>query len=121
MKPRLRLMIVVCAMAALAAIFAAPVAAQDSLAAARDLYSSAAYDDALAALGRLRGSDYSVEDRRSIDLYRALCLLALNRSTDADRAIEAMVAQYPAYHPADADMPPRVLALRATHRLSTWR
>jgi len=80
--------------------------ADDTLAAARDLYASAAYEDALAVLSRLRpdGRDES----RAIEQIRAFCLLALGRASEAERAIEAVVAAEPSYHPSDADVSPRV-------------
>ena len=51
---------------------AAHAGAQDSdLSAARDLYASAAYDDALAVLTRLRASDHPASQSRAIEQYRA--------------------------------------------------
>jgi hypothetical protein len=84
--------------------------AEDSLAAARDLYAAAAYEDALARLNDLRSAKHSTDDDRVIEQYRALCLFALGRPTDAERAIEAMVAAAPAYRPTDGDASPRVQA-----------
>ena len=81
--------------------------AQDSLAAARELYASAAYEDALAVLNRLRAPT-SRDEGRTIDQYRAFCLLALGRAAEADNAIEAVVTAEPSYHPSDADVSPRV-------------
>jgi hypothetical protein len=82
-------------------------AAEETLATARDLYSAAAYDEALAVLDRLRAGSSS-DDPRSIDQYRAFCLLALGRAADADRAIEAVVSAEPSYQPSDADVSPRI-------------
>src|SRR5262245_59871321 len=85
------------------------VAAQDNdLAAARDLYASAAYEDALTMLNRLRSSDHPASQSPVIDQYRAFCLLALGRASDAEQAIEAVVAADPSYHPADSEVSPRV-------------
>ena len=85
------------------------VRAQDSdLTAARDLYASAAYDDALSMLNRLRAADHPASQLRAIEQYRAFCLLALGRSSDAEKAIEAVVAAEPSYHPSDNDVSPRV-------------
>jgi TonB family protein len=78
------------------------------LAAARDLYASAAYDDALSMLNRLRAADHPVSQSRAIEQYRAFCLLALGRAADAEQAIEAVVAAEPSYHPSDSDVSPRV-------------
>jgi len=82
---------------------------QDSIAAARDLYASAAYEDALAVLDRLPDSNRPADESRSIEQYRAFCLLALGRTAEAEHAIEAVVAREPMYHPA-ADVSPRVRA-----------
>lgn len=87
---------------------ASPAAAQDSLAGARDLYASAAYEDALALLNRLRSAGHPSDDARLIEQYRAFCLLALGRSDEAQRAIEAVVAAQPSYRPSEADLSPRV-------------
>ena len=88
---------------------AAPATAQDGdLSAARDLYASAAYDDALVVLNRLRSSDHPASQSRAIEQYRAFCLLALGRSADAEQAIEAVVAAEPSYQPGDSDASPRI-------------
>ena len=88
---------------------AAPGAgAQDSLAAARDLYASAAYEDALAVLDRLHPADSRAGEGRAIEQYRAFCLLALGRAAEAEHSIEAIVAAEPSYRPSDADVSPRV-------------
>lgn len=81
----------------------------DSLATARDLYASAAYEDALAVLNRLPPSNQSVDQLRTVERYRALCLLALGRVAEAERSIEAVIAGDPSYRPA-ADVSPRVRA-----------
>ena len=101
---------IICASALLISV-AAPVTtygADASLAAARDLYVSASYDDALAMLGTLSNGSKSVEERQSIDLYRTLCLFALGKTTEADRVIEAMLLRDPLYRAADEELSPRV-------------
>ena len=97
---------------------AASVRAQESgdLAAARDLYASAAYDDALAVLNRLRAADHPPGQSRAIEQYRAFCLLALGRASDAEQAIEAVVAAEPTYLPSDSDASPRVRSAFTTVR-----
>src|SRR5438128_1005163 len=90
--------------------------AQESLAAARDLYASAAYEDALAVLNRLRGSDHPADEARSIEQYRAFCLLALGRTDEAERAIEAVVSAQPSYHPSESEVSPRLRSLFADVR-----
>jgi len=87
------------------------VFAQDSLAAARDLYASAAYEDALSMLGRLHPNALRTDEGRVADQYRALCLLALGKTSEASQAIEAVVAADPAYRPTDNEVSPRVRAV----------
>ena len=87
------------------------LAAQDTLTMARDLYASAAYDDALAVLNRLRSGDHTADDARAIEQYRAFCLLALGRTDEAERAIEAVVAAQPTYRPSESEISPRLRAL----------
>src|SRR4051794_25227943 len=90
---------------------------QESLNAARDLYTAAAYEDALALLDRLKASAHRADDSRYIEQYRAFCLLALGRSNDAEHAIEAVVATAPLYRPTESDASPRVrLAFRDVRR-----
>jgi TonB family protein len=98
-------------------LMTASVRAQESgdLAAARDLYASAAYDDALAVLNRLRSSAPPGQSR-AIEQYRAFCLLALGRASDAEQAIEAVVAAEPTYLPSDSDASPRVRSAFTTVR-----
>jgi len=95
----------------LSVAFSARVGAEGtlaSLAAARDLYVSAAYDDALAMLGSLPSGQRSVEEQQSIDLYRTLCLVALGHAADADKVIEAMLMRQPLYRASSEDLSPRV-------------
>lgn len=100
--------------------FAAPVAAQSDsnpLAAARDLYASARYDEALVVLNGMRPAEST--DRKSVEQYRSLCLLALGRGTEAEGAIAAVVTEDPLYQPSEAEASPRVRAAftEVRHRL----
>ena len=80
--------------------------AQDTLAAARQLYASAAYDEALAMLDRLKSVGASDSAGASlIEQYRAFCLLAVGHQPDAERAMESLVASDPAFRPDDAVSP----------------
>jgi TonB family protein len=83
---------------------------RDVVGAARDLYASARYDEALAVLNDLRPADPSnaLSDRKSIEQYRSLCLLALGRGSEAESAIAAVVTADPSYLPGDAEASPRV-------------
>ena len=55
---------------------------------AKDLYASARYDEALSVLNGLRIGDSA--DRRAVEQYRSLCLLALGRASEAESAIAAV-------------------------------
>jgi len=96
-------------LAALLLMVSTVVAEQDSVAAARDLYASAAYEDALAVLNRLPGAGRPLDEARAIEQYRAFCLLALGRTAEAEQAIETVVSADPMYRPT-ADLSPRVRA-----------
>src|SRR4051812_28852683 len=94
----------------IALLLAIPAAAQQPspLAAARDLYASARYDEALAVLNGMRPGDGVAPDRKAVEQYRSLCLLALGRGTEAESAIAAVVTADPLFVPAEADASPRV-------------
>jgi TonB family protein len=97
---------------------AARVEGQDSMAVARELYASAAYEDALAVLDRLSGRvpEPADAERRSIQQYRAFCLLALGRDDEAERAIESLVLVEPSFSPSAMEVSPRVRAAFADVR-----
>jgi Gram-negative bacterial TonB protein C-terminal len=82
--------------------------AQESIQVAQTLYASASYDEALALLDRLQGQQLPPEDVRSVQQSRALCLLALGRSQDAEVAIAAVVNTDPLYRPDESTASPRV-------------
>jgi TonB family protein len=85
--------------------------AQDSVAAARDLYTSAGYDDALAMLTRLRAGTTTPADIRAIDQYRAFALFAVGRADEAERVVEGMTLLDPQWTLPDGEAPPRIAAL----------
>ena len=60
-------------------VAAPPLSAQEPLAAARDLYASADYEKALRLLDSLPRDRYAHAERQTIEFYRALCLLAVER------------------------------------------
>ncbi len=82
--------------------------AQESVAAARDLYIAASYEEALTMLGRLDSANTDASDRLAANQYRAFCLLALGRMSEAERAIESVLSVDLLYRPADALMSPRL-------------
>ena len=90
--------------------------AQESVAAARDLYAQANYEEALALLGRLESSQSQATDRMAIYQYRAFCLFALGRRQEAERAIEAILSVDLLFRPTDAVMSPRLRSLFAEVR-----
>jgi TonB family protein len=104
MKSRIALLIVV------ASISTASIAraADEPLADAKALFAAAAFDGALAALDRL---DSANGGRPEALEYKALCLLALGRSADAQKITETLVTTVPTFSPADADLSPRFLEL----------
>lgn len=96
---------------------AAPASAQlrdgrdNPLLAARELYASARYYEALAVLNGLQPTtDGGGSDRKSIEQYRSLCLLALGRGNEAENAIAAVVTADPLFMPGEAEASPRVRA-----------
>jgi len=89
---------------------ARPSSAQDALSAVRDLYNAAAYEDALVRLNTLQRSPQARDERRAMDEYRAYCLLALGRTSEAEQAIEAVVTAAPSFHPSERDESPHVRA-----------
>jgi TonB family protein len=108
----LRRMIVPLLAASLAQPLFAQTASKDPIGAARDLYASARYDEALAVLNDLRPAEAtsSVNDRKSIEQYRSLCLLALGRGPEAENAIAAVIVADPNYLPSESEASPRVRA-----------
>lgn len=83
-----------------------PAVAQDALAPVRELYASASYDEALAALDTMASAGAASV---AVERYRVLCLVALGRSADADRAIERIVQADPFYEMGD-EAAPRIRA-----------
>lgn len=81
----------------------------DSIETARELYASARYDEALAVLNGLSGGDAGAPgERKLVEQYRSLCLLALGRAQEAEVAIAAVVKADPFYQPSEAEASPRV-------------
>jgi TonB family protein len=76
---------------------------------ARSLYDSASFDEALVILDRVSGAQPE-SDVEEVQRYRALCLLALNRTSDAQHAIEIVFSRDPLFRLSEGDAPPRMLA-----------
>lgn len=85
----------------------AGLGAQDSLSAAKDLYASAAYEDALSTLSRLDGAT-APDVARQVDEYRAFCLYALGRTREAESIAESIIRKEPLARLDAADASPRL-------------
>ena len=80
-----------------------------SLGAARELYASARYEEALALLNGPGVAQLTEPGEvRTREQYRSLCLLALGRADEAETAIAAVVTTDPFYQPGEAEASPRV-------------
>lgn len=91
-------------------------AAQDSLSSVKTLYASAAYEDALSAIDRLRSAGPAASDSRGLEQYRAFCLLALGRDAEATKALEDLITGDPYFIPDENEVSPRVFKLFHTVR-----
>jgi tetratricopeptide (TPR) repeat protein len=89
-------------------------AAQTDLSEAKSQYEEAAYEDALTTLTKASAS--TPADRVQLEQYRALCLIALGRLPEAERAVAALVDADPTYVPPSSVASPRVLAMVAEIR-----
>ena len=91
--------------------------AQDSLTAAKDLYASAAYEDALSTLTRLtEGGGAAPDIARQVDEYRAFCLYALGRTGEAESVAETMIRRDPMMKLDSPDVSPRLEVMFSTVR-----
>ena len=84
------------------AALAAGVRADDQFSTARDLYTSAAYEEALALLTNLHND--------KADQYRAFCLFALGRTSEATSVAEHLIAADPLLE-LESDASPRIAAM----------
>lgn len=90
-----------------AALLSAGVASsQDALSAAKDLYASAAYEDALVALTRVKES--APELAQQADQYRAFSLFALGRTSEAEAVVESVIRKDPFAMPDSRDASPKI-------------
>jgi TonB family protein len=91
----------------LATVVGAQTRANGDLARARDLYSKAYFEEALALLPEqpLR------EEREEVELHRALCLIALGRVSEAERAFGRLLAEAPGFRLGVGEAAPHVVAL----------
>jgi hypothetical protein len=93
------------------AAHAGPLCAQgstDPLSAVKDRYAEAAYDEALGLLDQLKPADSNVALRVEIEKYRFLCLLAVGRKPDAERAVGRLLSLKPSAGATDIEAAPWV-------------
>jgi hypothetical protein len=102
----------VVALAGLVLSSADPARAQGEIDRARRLFESADYLGALAALPEANAgpTSRSTVDRIEIERYRLLCLIALGRTDDANRAIRRVVEIEPFFRLSDDEASPSVRA-----------
>ena len=81
---------------------------QDALSTAKDLYASAAFEDALTALARIPDSGSASDITRQADQYRVFCLVALGRMDEAKAAAETIVRRDPLVQLDPAAASPRI-------------
>src|SRR5687767_11106833 len=74
--------------------------ASEALERAKELYRSAAYDEALSALEDLAAGEQA--EAIEVQQYRVLCLVALDRKDDAHKAMAALVTADPSYTMSEA-------------------
>ena len=108
---------IVCTVAAIALpLLAAPAFSQQAggtsavsatdLAAARTLYASASYEEALGALSTIdNGTAAEVEE------LRAACFLALGRREDAEQTLERVVRRQPLHQIKEGDVTPKLVSM----------
>ena len=100
------------ALAAASLLLATTAVAQESLGAAKELYASAAYEEALSALTRLNAA--AVPDsvgKSEVDEYRAFCLFALGRTAEAESVAESLLTKEPLLQLDPRDASPRIVAM----------
>jgi len=97
----------VLSIAVVCALLTAGVRAQDQFSKARDLYTAASYEEALALLTNLHGE--------KADQYQAFCLFALGRTSEATSVAEHLISADPLLV-LDGDASPRIAAMFADAR-----
>lgn len=82
-------------------------ASEADLSSVRAFYLSASYEEALRVLDGISTEDADEQ----VDQYRALCYLALERTAEAERALEQIVLRNPGYAMAETEVSPRLVDL----------
>lgn len=83
------------------------LAGSDDLAAARTLYATGDYESALTRLATAR-TDATADE---VDQYRALCLLALGRTTESEQSLRDLVDRRPHFRMSEEEVSPRLVAM----------
>ena len=109
----LRTTLAVAALVTLCLASAARISASEDLTRAKDLYHSAAYEEALMVLS---GMTVAPAEAVEANLYRVLCLIALDRRDEATQAMGKLVEAAPLYRLPDEETSPRVRAMFAEVR-----
>ena len=81
----------------------------DPLGRAKELYRSAAYDEALGILDTI--STAAASDSLEVNEFRVFCLVALDRKEEARTAIAALITANPSYELSETQASPRVRAV----------
>lgn len=98
------------AIAVFAAALSSSVAAQDTLATAKDQYAAAAYEDALTSLSHVEATGANADAvSQQVEQYRAFCLYALGRTGEAEQVAESLLTKAPLLEIGDAS--PRIEAM----------
>jgi len=84
-------------------------AQDDPLAAVKAAYIATEYEEALTLLSSVNSGDA----RDQADVYRALCLLALDRLNEVTQVLQGLAARNPSYRMSESEVPPRLVALYA--------
>src|SRR5689334_7377387 len=86
--------------------------AQEELGGAKTLYVNASYEEALTVLDKqVPAAGTSGPKAAEVHHYRALCFIALGRTTEADQAIALSVAADPFSVPDTSELSPRVASV----------
>jgi hypothetical protein len=92
--------------------WASAASAQNTLEAAKDLYASASYEEALTTLARVgENAAGTPAVLRQVDEYRAFCLYALGRTAEAESVAERLIRRDPLVRLDAADASPRLEAM----------
>jgi hypothetical protein len=84
-----------------------PASAAHGLASAKALYAAASYEEALTQLSDADPAD----DVEQIEVYRALCQIALGRDGDAAKSLERLLDRNPFHSLTEAEVSPRLVTM----------